>query len=245
MKIYSIINHKGGVGKSTMTVNLAAQMSKLGQKVLMIDFDPQANSTSILIDEDSPYTSIADILLQDLEVKTHEINENFHILPSSLLLAKCERMFGGSSAGFFKLKKLIPQLEDKFDIVLIDCPPSLGWLTQNALNASTNVIIPSAPEKFSTDGFDNLMEVIDEVKETSNPNLEVDGIFLNMVRNLRVHTAYVEQIREAYGDMIFTSQIANLKDFPEANASLMPVIEYAPSSKASSEIESLAKEILS
>ncbi len=244
MKTLAIINHKGGVGKTTITLNLSAQLAKIGKKTLVIDFDPQANLSGVLLGEEESFQTIDEMMIEQLDPQPFSITDKLDILPSSLKLAKCERMFGGSMSGYFKLKKLLEALPETYEYVLVDCPPSLGWLTQNALNTADSVIIPSEPSKFSSDGFDTLVDVIDEVKETTNGALKIEGILLSMVRNLRVHNAYSEQIREEYDDLIFECQISNLKDYTEANAMMQAVVDYAPESKASKEIETLANELM-
>ncbi|BDD02449.1 ParA family protein [Persicobacter psychrovividus] len=244
MKIISIVNHKGGVGKSTLSIGLASALAK-EYKVLVIDLDPQANTTSILMSEYDEFRSVDQMIVDGENYTAYQGLDQIWCIPSKLSTAKLEAHYAGSAAGYYKVRQVIQQLPQSFDFIIIDCPPSLGWLTQNALNASTHMIVPSTPSKFSADGFDTIMNVYEELKATSNPNIEMLGMILTLVRPITVHNEYKEILREEYGDMILGAQMSNLKDYEEANALFSTITKHAPNGKAGIEVQEITREVKS
>ena len=217
MEIISIQNQKGGVGKTTTTVNLAAGLSKKGKKVLLIDFDPQGNSTSYLgINKQEVAYNIYDLLKKeagieqkkiDLNDTVIKIEDNLDILSSNIKMAKADLIFGGVFGRELLLSKLIKKEinSKKYDYLLIDCPPALGLLTINALAISDKVIIPVQTEMSSIEGLADLLDTIEMTKENFNPNLKIEGILMTMV-DLRLNA--VEEMKE-YLNSKFPNKVFN------------------------------------
>ena len=241
-KIISIINHKGGVGKTTISVNLSFALAELKQNVLLVDFDPQGNSTGHFFEEDELPPTIDDAIMNDKPLSISKVGE-IDLVASRLSLSTAETLFLGNIEGFLKLREVLEPIKENYDYIIVDCPPSLGWFSQNALNASTHVLIPSEPSKMSTDGFSAINILIERTRRTLNPNLKNLGILFSSVRNLKVHKDYEEQLREALGAEVLETKIRNYKHFIEATALQKSVFEHAPESNASSDFRELAKEI--
>ena len=241
-KIISIINHKGGVGKTTISVNLSFALAELKQKVLLVDFDPQGNSTGHFFEEDNLPPTIDKAIMNNENLFISKMDK-IDVVASRLALSTAETLFLGNIEGFLKLREVLEPVKDNYDYIIVDCPPSLGWFSQNALNASTHVLIPSEPSKMSTDGFSAINILIERTRRTLNPTLKNLGVLFSSVRNLKVHKDYEEQLREALGGEVLNTKIRNYKHFIEATALQKSVFEHAPDSNASADFRELAKEI--
>ncbi|BDD06940.1 ParA family protein [Aureibacter tunicatorum] len=242
-KIISIINHKGGVGKTTTTANLGAALANLDKKILLVDFDPQANLSDHLgIPFDELDQDIVDVIMDDQSIEPFFIKENLHIVAGNLELAAAEKEFSNSIKAYIKLKKALKSITESYDFVLIDCPPSLGFFTLNALNASTDVIIPVEPEGMAAGGLQTVRDAISEVQDV-NDDIKLLGVLITKQRGLVVGKDLEESIRDNH-QPVFETVIRNYKHFPEASTLGLSIFDHAPSSNAALDYASLAKEVM-
>jgi len=245
MRIVSFINQKGGVGKTTSTLNIGAGLAKLEKKVLLIDFDPQANLTDGMgIDEDELKFSIYDLIKGETELKNVMITKNgLSILPSQVLLTRVESEFGNIPRRNFMLKDALKGLKG-FDYVLIDCPPSLGFLTLNALAASKEVYIPLQPEYFALKGIRKLLDIVKYVKKEGNEELTIKGIIGTRFDSRKIHhREVIEKIQESLGEKFYYIIRENIS-LAEASSYGQSIFEYKPTSHGAKDYMELCKEIL-
>lgn len=248
-KIIAIANQKGGVGKTTTSVNLAASLGVLEKKVLLIDADPQANSTSGLgIDVEAVEIGSYQLLehtvsAQEATVETN--TPNLHIIPAHIDLVAIEIELVDKDQREYMLKKALADVKDEYDYILIDCAPSLGLLTLNALTASDAVIIPIQCEYFALEGLGKLLNTIKSVQKIHNPELDIEGLLLTMYdARLRLSNQVVEEVQKHFNDMVFKTIIQRNVRLSEAPSYGESIISYDASSKGASNYLSLAKEII-
>ncbi|RKD22240.1 chromosome segregation ATPase [Caminicella sporogenes DSM 14501] len=248
-KAIALFNQKGGVGKTTTNVNLSACIAIKGRKVLIIDIDPQGNTTSGFgIDKDNTEFSIYDALLESIDIKKCILKTNFnniYIVPSNVQLAGAEIELTNIEGREFRFKKIIEEIKDMYDYIFVDCPPSLGLLTINALTGVDSVLIPIQCEYYALEGVSQLMNTIQLVKENLNPNLEVQGVVLSMFdgrTNLSIQV--VEEVKKYFRGKVYTTIIPRNVRLAEAPSHGLPVIEYDPRSRGAQAYLELAEEFL-
>ncbi|MFV0424429.1 MAG: ParA family protein [Bacilli bacterium] len=248
-KVISIVSQKGGVGKTTSTINLAASLTKRGKRVLIIDIDPQGNATTgIGIDRSSLDLSVYDLLVNKADSKNvvrQTKIKNLDILPTKIDLAGADIELVNATRRESILKNAIVELKNKYNYVLIDCPPSLGLLTLNALTASDSVIIPVQCEYYALEGLTQLLATIMRVQKSINKNLEIEGVLLTML-DMRTNLGMevVEEVKVYFKDKVFKSIIPRAVRISEAPAYGLPITEYDISSKGARAYLSLAKEVI-
>ncbi len=249
-RIYTLVNQKGGVGKTTTTINLGAYLAQLGQRVLVVDLDPQANATSCLgVDKLSVQGGTYEALLGDANIASYVLlNERLKLslLPSSPSLAGAEVELVDELAREVRLRKAIEPLAHQYDYVLIDCPPSLGLLTVNGLMAAINgVIVPVQCEYLALEGLGQLTQTIDRVRSLLFPELNVRGVVLTMFDSrTNLSTDVVTEVNRHFPDQVFKSVIPRSIRLAEAPSYGLPISVYAPTSVGAAAYEALAKELL-
>jgi len=248
--VISVVNQKGGVGKTTTAVNISAAFASMGKRVLIIDFDPQSNASSgIGVDikdkqQHSIYKALCDeTTMADIIIKTKITN--LHIIPCTVDLAGVEIDLASEKDREFYLKKCLKSITQDYDFVFIDCPPSLGILTLNALVASEVIFIPLQCEFFALEGLSHLLDTAERVKGNFNPHLAINGIVLTMYDRRNKLTEAVERdVRGCLGDMVYKTVIPRNVKLSEAPSHGVPTILYDPTCSGSIAYKNLASEML-
>jgi len=235
--VLAVVNQKGGVGKSTTAVNLAATLAGEGQKILLVDLDPQGNATSGYgLDKNRREQCVYDALLGEIElerlVEPVEV-EGVFVVPSTIQLAGAEIELVSAFSRETKLKQALRPVMGDFDFVIVDCPPSLGLLTINALTAADGVLIPVQCEYYALEGLTKLLETVRLVKTQLNPALEVFGVVMTMYdRRTRLSQQVVDEVRDFFGDRVFDTLIPRSVRLSEAPSFGQPITLYDPSGAA-------------
>ena len=249
-RVISMCNQKGGVGKTTTTINLGAALAELGRKVLIVDFDPQgAASAGLGINAHELDSTIYDLLVAnrpDIRTVVHETTvEGLDIVPANIDLSAAEVQLVNEVAREQALKRVLRPVLDDYDVILVDCQPSLGLLTINALTASHGVIIPLETEFFALRGVALLVETVERVKDRLNASLEIDGILATMVDSRTLHSREViERLEQAFGEQLFDTRIRRTIKFPDASVANEPITSYAPSHPGAEAYRRLAREVI-
>lgn len=246
-KIISIFNQKGGVGKTTTSINLSAYLASFGKKILSVDIDPQGNTTSGFgVNKEELEYSMYDVIMGVEPNKAMvEINENLYLLPSNVELAGAEIELTAKINRESKLKDALYKLKDDFDYIFIDCPPSLGLLSINALTASDSVIIPIQCEFYALEGVGQLMNTIQLVKKSLNNNLEIQGVVMSMFdgrTNLSIEV--VEEAKKYFKGKVYTTIVPRNVKLAEAPSHGVPIMLYDKNSRGAEAYQELAKEFL-
>ena len=247
-KIISLANQKGGVGKTTTTVNLGTILAKKGKKVLLIDADPQGNATSGLGVEKEVEYSTYDILVNDVKIQDaiqDTIIKNLKVCPANMSLAGAEVELVSMMSREQRLKEKLDEVKDYFDYILIDCPPSLGLITLNAFTASNSVLIPVQCEYFALEGLGQLINTINLVKKHLNKEIQIEGALLTMY-DIRTNLSnqVVKEVKKYFENKVYKTVIPRNVRLSEAPSYGMPITEYDPRSKGAKSYTKFAKEFL-
>ena len=247
-KIISVANQKGGVGKTTTTVNLGTILAKKGKKVLLIDADPQGNATSGLGVEKDVEKSVYDVLVNDAEIEDvyqDTMIKNLKVCPSNINLAGAEVELVSMMSREQRLKEKLIKVKDEFDFILIDCPPSLGLVTLNAFTASDSVLIPVQCEYFALEGLGQLLNTINLVKKHLNKSLYIEGALLTMydVRT-NLSNQVVKEVKKYFENKVYKTVIPRNVKLSEAPSYGMPITLYDPKSKGAKSYDKFTKEFL-
>ena len=251
-KIIAMANQKGGVGKTTTTINLGAALAEQGKKVLVVDLDPQGNaSTGLGIEREDRQLTTYDLLLDDVElpdVIQSTDTENLSIIPATVDLSSADIELISNEKRSFLLHDALRQVamdSFAFDFILVDCPPSLNLLTVNAMVAAHSVLVPLQSEFFALEGLSQLMMSIREVRQSANPELRIEGVVLTMFDARNNLSQQVENdARENLGDIVFRTLVPRNVRVSEAPSYAVPVLEYDPMSKGAMAYRDLAKEVI-
>ena len=241
-QIISIVNHKGGVGKTTSVSSLGVALSRLGKRVLLVDLDAQGNLTDTLTKTPGD-RSIYDSLRTLETLPVVNIREGLDLCPSSIDLVSMDLELADKREREYRLSRILRGLD--YEYILLDCPPSLGLLTINALTASTKVIIPLTPEALPAKGLGTLLDIIERTKETLNPGLSLGGILITRYNRRKINRLVEETLRETFGDSVFKTKIRENVDISESPLQGMDIYSYSPNSIGAKDYESLALEVVS
>jgi chromosome partitioning protein len=247
--IVSIANQKGGVGKTTTAINLAAALAMRGRRTLLIDMDPQSNSSMSYVDirtvERSLYDVLSDTQCALADVILESTVKNLQVAPARIALAKLEAKLVGEMDAHFRLKDRLEPIREDYEFIVIDCPPTLGLLTANALVASSHLLVPIQSSYFALEGTDDLLETVEKVRARANPDLRLIGVLITMHdRRTAIARDIRNQIRTVFGDLVFTTVISKSVRLEESPAYKEPIFTFAPESSGATEYYRLCEEVI-
>ena len=250
VNVISVANQKGGVGKTTTTINLAASIADRGYRVLIVDIDPQGNATSGLgIEKSEIDQDIYNVLIDEVPIQDtihHTSTPKLDMVPATINLSGAETELISMMARETRLKSALDAVSDKYDFVFIDCPPSLGLITVNALTATDSIIIPIQCEYFALVGLGQLMNTVRLIKQHLNPNLDIEGVLMTMKDNRsNLVTQVASEIQKYFGNKVYKTTIPRNIRLAEAPSHGLPIYVYDPKAKGAQAYEDLSKEFLS
>jgi chromosome partitioning protein len=244
MRVISISNHKGGVGKTTSAINIGAGLNKLGKKILLIDLDPQANLSQSLGLINEP-VNIYGALRGEYKLQPTEILKGLDVIPSTLDLSGAEVELSSEAGREYILKELIEPLRASYDFIIIDSPPSLGLLTINSFTASDEILIPLQAQYLALQGLTKLIEVVDKIKQRLNKGLKVGGVFITQYDSRKVlNRDVVETIQAHFKDEVFKTKVRDNIALAEAPSQGLDIFRYSPKSYGAEDYLALSKEVL-
>lgn len=241
----AIGNQKGGVGKTTSTACIGAALALRGKRVLLVDLDAQQNLTFTLTQNEDPETSIYDTLVKDQPLPIVPIRENLDLVPASLDLARAEIDMATMMAREGILKSCLDEQKEKYDYILMDCSPSLGIVTTNALVAADKLYIPLTAEALPLKGLIMLDDIVREVKRRVNPMLELGGVFFTRFNNRKLNREVISMVEKRYGEKVFQTKIRENISIAEMPLSGQTIFEYEPKSNGAADYQALVDEIIS
>ena len=248
-RIIAIANQKGGVGKTTTAINLSATLAEAGQRVLAVDFDPQGNETSGLgVEKDDVEHTVYELLIEECKVEdciVKEVQLRLDLMPTNVNLAGAEIELLEIEQKERVLKKSLDQIKDRYDFIIIDCPPSLSLLTINALTASDTVLVPLQCEYYALEGLNQVMKTIKLIKKNLNPKLEIEGVVFTMYDSrTNLSTEVVQSVRESLNENIYNTMIHRNVRLAEAPSYGMPITVYDTRSVGAEDYRMLAAEVI-
>ena len=247
--IVSIANQKGGVGKTTTAINLAAALAMRGRRTLLIDMDPQSNSSMSYLDirtiERSLYDVLSDTQCALANVVVESSVKNLSVAPARIALAKLEAKLVGEMDAHFRLKDRLEPIREEYEFIVIDCPPTLGLLTANALVASSHLLVPIQSSYFALEGTDDLLETVEKVRARANPDLRLLGVLITMHdRRTAIARDIRNQIRAVFGELVFATVISKIVRLEESPAYKESIFTFAPESSGATEYYRLCEEVI-
>lgn len=246
--IITIANQKGGVGKTTTAINLSAALAHKGVNTLLIDLDPQGNSTMSFVDLHTLEHSMYDVLVEGMpitEVIIPTSVERLHLAPARISLAKLENALVGELDAHFRLKDRMKDLESTYEYIIIDTPPTLGLLTVNAMVAATHLLIPIQSSYFALEGTDDLLETIEKIKVRANPDLQLLGVLITLHDRRTILARDIhDQITSVFGDKVFATSVTRSVRLEESPAYRTSIFEHAPQSSGATEYYALCEEVM-
>lgn len=243
-RIIAISNHKGGVGKTSFVASVGASLASRGYKTLLVDLDAQANLTASLLPEEEEGRTIYNALKERKQLPATEIRGNLHLTPSALELAGIELELSGVMSREFILKDLLEPVAPAYDVILLDCPPSLGLIAVNAFVASTDVIIPLTAEALPFKGLTMIQDIITMVQKRLNPSLRLSGIVLNRWAGRKLNKVVEEALRENFKDLVYNTKIRENIAIAEAPLIKTDILSYSPESNGAKDYQAITEELL-